>query len=47
LDLPHHFHFTAVGKYLRALDFDLADTLAYTPFQDGEWDGGKVLFLDG
>src|ERR1022692_2481137 len=47
LNLPHHLHLAAIGKHLRALDFDLANTLADSTLQYGKGDGGEIFFLYG
>src|ERR1022692_4116587 len=47
LNLPYHLHLAAIGKHLRALDFDLANTLADPALQYGKGDGGEILFLNG
>src|ERR1022692_2818253 len=38
LNLPHHLHLAAIGKHLRALDFDLANTLADSTLLYGKVD---------
>src|ERR1022692_2557137 len=42
-----HLHLAAIGKHLRALDFDLANTLADSTLQYGKGDGGEIFFLYG